>query len=739
MTDDKGVIGEPIDRTDGVAKVTGAATYSAEFKVNGLCHGVIVQARIASGRVVRIDDSKSRAAPGVLAVITHVNALRLADGGKSVDPPARRVLSVLQDDHVDYNGQPVAVVVANTLEEARRGAELLAIDYAQDAPALDFDRAKLNAYVPSDMKAEKKPDTARGDLAGAMARAVARVDVTYATPFEFHNPMEPHASIASWQADRLTLYDSTQGVSSLKEAIAKTFGIDSGNVHTVCLFTGGGFGSKGSMWSHVVLTVMAAKMVGRPVKLSLARDQMFFPVGYRPRTEQHLVLGCAAGGRLLGVQHDSISNTSVLEDWTETSALATRMLYASDASATSHRIVKLNVGTPTFMRAPGEASGTFALEAAMDEMSYALAIDPIALRLASYAEVDPGENKPFSSKSLKACYLQGAERFGWSRRTAAPRSLRAGHSLIGLGMASATYPAQRREAEALARLNADGTIVVRSATQDLGTGTYTIMTQIAAETLGVPLRQVRFELGDSRFPMAPTSGGSTTAATVGPAVQAACLALRDKIIATALADPNSPLYGADTANTDIAEGWLLRRGEPGRRDALAALASRQKGEPLEAHGKSAPGEEKGKYSTHSFGAVFAEVHVDETLGVIRVERVVGAYDVGRLMNEKTAHSQLMGGIVFGIGMALLEKGEMDPRYGRIVNNNLAEYHVPVNADVRGIEVIVIPGSDTIFNPIGARGIGEIGITGVPAAICNAVYHATGRRVRALPITLDTLI
>jgi xanthine dehydrogenase YagR molybdenum-binding subunit len=737
MNETTAVIGEAIDRTDGVAKVTGTATYSGEFKFDGLCHAVIVQSQIPSGRIARIDDSRASAAPGVIAVLTHLNALRLA-GGKSADPPAERVLSVLQDDRVNYNGQPVAVVVAATLEEAKRGAELLVIDYKQDAPALDFARGKAGAFAPDKINGEK-PDSSRGDLAAALASAAGRVDVTYTTPPEFHNPMEPHATIASWQGDKLTLHDSTQGVTSLKKAIAKIFGIDPQSVRTVCLYTGGGFGCKGSMWSHVVLATMAARMVNRPVKLSLERDQMFFSVGHRPHTEQHMVLGADRGGRLLGIRHDSICMTSMIEDWTESSGMVTRMLYASDAAQTSHRLVKLNVGTGTFMRAPGEASGSFAVEAAMDELAYQLSIDPIALRLASYSEVDPGKNLPFSSKSLRECYRQGAERFAWSRRTAAPRSLRAGHSLVGLGMATATYPARRQEAEALARLNSDGTIVVRSATQDLGTGTYTIMTQVAAETLGVPLRLVRFELGDSRYPTAPGSGGSTTAATVGPAVQAACLALKQKIIDSAIGDPNSPLYQANVSDTDIAEGFVLRRGEPGRRDSLAALASRQKGEPLEAQGKAAPGEEKQMYSTHSFGAVFAEVHVDESLGTIRVQRLVGAYDVGRLMNEKTAHSQLMGGMVFGIGMALFEKGELDHRYGRIVNNNLAEYHVPVNADVHGIEVIVIPGSDTIFNPIGARGIGEIGITGVAGAICNAIYHATGRRVRSLPITLDTQI
>ena len=439
------------------------------------------------------------------------------------------------------------------------------------------------------------------------------------------------------------------------------------------------------------------------------------------------------------MRHDTLCASSTLEEWVETSSVATRMLYACANQTTSHRVFRMNVGTPTFMRAPGEASGVFALECAMDELAYARSVDPLALRLTNYTESDPSENKPFSRKALRQCYEDGAKRFDWSRRNPMPRSMRQGHDLVGLGMATATYPANRQPAQAMARLNADGSVVVRSATQDLGTGTYTIMTQIAAQTLGFPLRSVRFELGDSAFPNAPGSGGSTTAATVGPAVQDACVKLRQQIIEAAIGDAQSSLYNMSAEELDIDDGWVVLRSDRSRRDAPAEIVGRRHGTPIEAQGAAQSGQEKQQYSMHSFGAVFAEVHVDETLGTIRVERIVGVYDVGRLLNEKTAHSQLMGGIIYGVGMALFEEGQLDARYGRIVNNNLAEYHVPVNADIRHIEIAVIPGSDTIFNPLGARGIGEIGNTGIAAAIGNAVFHATGKRVRRLPITLDTLL
>jgi xanthine dehydrogenase YagR molybdenum-binding subunit len=544
-----------------------------------------------------------------------------------------------------------------------------------------------------------EPSKTWGEGAGALDEADVKVDATYATPMEHHNPMEPHGTIAHWQGDKLTLYDATQYVFGVKETVAKILGIPAENVRCICPYVGGGFGCKGSAWSHVALAAMAARKVGRPVKLVLERPQMFGPVGGRPQTEQHLVLAAKRDGRIVVVQHEVVSHTSVFEDFTEPSTQPVRALYAYPNGAVRQELAKMNVATPTFQRAPGEATGTFAIESAMDELAAALKMDPLELRLINYAEKEPSSGKPWSSKKLRECYEDAARRFGWSKRTPDPRSMRDGRWLVGWGMATATYPAHRQEAKAIAKLNADGTYLVRSGTQDLGTGTYTICTQIAAEALGVPERKVRFELGDTEYPKAPVSGGSMTAASVGPAVRAACIALRQKIDAGGKA-------------------------------------------PLEAEGSAKPehGEEdENPNAERSFGALFTEVRVDPALGLIRVPRVVATYSVGRVLNMKTALSQLQGGIVMGVGMALLEETILDKRNGRIVNGNLAEYHVPVNADIGSIEVAFVEENDTVFNDLGARGIGEIGITGVAGALANAVYHATGKRVRNLPITLDKIL
>jgi len=501
-------------------------------------------------------------------------------------------------------------------------------------------------------------------------------------------------------------------------------------------YVGGGFGCKGSTWSHVVLTAMAARAAQRPVKLALARPQMFGPVGGRPRTEQRVVLAARRDGTLTAIRHDVVSHTSVMEDFAEGSTLPTRALYACRNGAVTQRLVKLNVGVPTFQRAPGESTGTYAVESAMDELAFELRIDPLELRLRNYAESEPSTGRPWSSKRLRECYELAARLFGWAKRSPSPRSMREGEALIGLGMATATYPAHRLPASAAARLLRDGTVIVQSGTQDLGTGTYTIMTQIAAESLGVPMERVRFELGDTILPEAPVSGGSMTAASVGPAVQDACKALREKVIAAAVADIDSPVHGLRTADVTIQDGWLVCSGL--KCEPLGTLVSRQ-ATVLEAQAKATPGEEEKKFACRSFGAVFVEVRIAEHTGVIRVPRVVAAYSVGRLMNAKTARSQLQGGIVWGLGQALFEDSLLDERYGRFANGNLAEYHVPVNADMQTIEVEFIEENDEIFSPLGGRGIGEIGITGVPAAVANAVFHATGKRTRDLPITLDKLL
>jgi xanthine dehydrogenase YagR molybdenum-binding subunit len=734
------IIGQPLNRTDGRAKVTGSARYSAEHPIPHIAHAVLVLSTIPGGRIDAIDTAAASKMPGVQAVVTHLNAERLPAGGKAGagSPPAGRVLNLLQDDRIHYNNQPVAVVIADTLERARDAARHVRIKYRRQDAMLDFGQAKKSSHKPEKVKTDA-PDTNRGNIESGLRDGAAQVDVVYTTPMEHHNPMEPHATIAAWDGDHLTLYDATQYVSGVRETVAKTLGMSADKVRVISPYVGGGFGCKGSVWSHVVLAAMAARQVGRPVKLVLERPQMFGPVGGRPNTEQRLLVAASRDGTLTAMRHDVTASTSLIEDWIEPSALTTRMLYECANQQTSHRLAKLNIGTPTFMRAPGEATGTFALESALDELSYSLKIDPIQLRLQNYAEKDPESGKPWSSKSLRECYRTGAERFGWSRRTPQPRSMRAGGKLLGLGMATATYPANRRPASAMARILPDGTAVVSSGSQDLGTGTYTVMTQVAAEALGLPVEKVRFELGDTALPEAPVSGGSQSVASVAPAVQAAAVAARLKLLRMALTDDASPLFGASIDDVTIESGWLSRRSEPSRREPVAAVIGRHGGQPVEASMEAKPGEERDKYAHHSFGAVFAEVHVDPDLGEIRVERIVASYGVGRLLNRKTGYSQLMGGIVWGIGLALLEETEYDLRYGRPVNANLAEYHVPVNADVRAIDIIVLDEDDPHINSLGAKGIGEIGITGVGAAIANAVYHATGKRVRDLPITLDKVM
>ncbi|MES2261370.1 MAG: xanthine dehydrogenase family protein molybdopterin-binding subunit [Pseudomonadota bacterium] len=734
------IIGQGIDRTDGRAKVTGTAKFSAEHATPRVAQAVMVLSTIPKGKIAAIDTAAAAGMRGVLLVMTHKNALKLPKPkppGPNDQPPNPK-LSLLQDDAVLYNGQPIAVVVADTLEHAQDAARRIKVRYTRQAALLDFNKARLEQRKPKSQP-ERPTDTSRGNVIGGMARAATKIDAVYTTPIENHNPMEPHATIAAWDGDMLTLHDATQNVSGVRKAVAANLGIAPEKIRVICPYVGGGFGCKGSTWSHVVLAAMAAKQAGCPVKLAIERTQMYGPVGARPMTQQHLRLGAGADGKLTAVTHDTISHTSFLDDFTEPCTSATRMLYSSDSLATTQRLATMNLGVPTYMRAPGESSGSFALESALDELAYALKMDPVQLRLQNYAEQDPEKNLPWSSKSLRECYRVGAERFGWARRTPQPGSMRAGRTLVGWGMATATYPANRRPAKASASILADGTAVVRSGSHDLGTGTYTVMTQIAAEALGLPVERVKFELGDTALPEAPVSGGSQTVASVGPAVHAAAVAARDKLLALAIADEASPLSGARMDEVALDNGWLFRRASPERREPVAAVIARHGGAPVQADSGAEPGDEKKKYSMHSFGAVFVEVHVDPDLGTIRVPRIVGAYGVGRLMNRKTGHSQLMGGIVWGIGMALLEKTEMDWRAGRAVNANLADYHVPVNADIGQIDITVVDEHDAQINALGAKGIGEIGIVGVAAAVANAVYHATGKRIRDLPITVDKLI
>jgi xanthine dehydrogenase YagR molybdenum-binding subunit len=728
-------------RYEGIAKVTGKARYAAEFSdpfpKAEMAYAFVVQATIPSGTVQSIDSVSASRAPGVLSVITPFNAPKLSQGPPQ--PPARRSLTLLQDASVSYNGQPIAVVIAKSLNEAKAAAAMLKINYAPQPAKLQWEKRLGEARWPKNPGKEPAGNH-RGDMNAAFAKAAVTIDNTYITPIQFHNPMEPHATIAWWQGDKLTVYDATQYITGVKMSLAKALNIPVDNVRVIDPLVGGGFGSKGSMWSHVPLCAMASKVVNRPVKLVLDREQMFGPVGARPSTVNHIRLAAAQDGTLLGIQHDVIVNASVFEDFVEHAEGVSKNLYQSAASSVTAKVVEANLGISTFMRAPGEAPGTAVLEIALDELAEKLKMDPIELRLKNYAETDPShEGRPWSSKHLRECYSQGAEKFGWTTRNTAPGQRVEGKWLIGHGMATATYPANRSAAQAIVRLLPGGRMYVASGTQDLGTGTYTIMAQQAAAGLGLDPKMVEVKLGDSTLPKAPVSGGSQSSASVLPAIQDATTQLKLKLVDLAINDAASPLHGLQPGDCDVKGGRLVSKSQPDKSDGLVELIARNKNQPVEAQGQAEPSESKDAMSTQSWGAVFAEVAVDSHTHMVKVRRMVGVYDIGVLLNEKTGLNQLMGGMTWGVSFATHEHGIVDGVTGRIVNSSLAEYHVPVNADIGTLDVSVIGIPDLKFNPVGSRGIGEIGITGAAGAIANAVYNATGKRVREYPITPDKLL
>ena len=732
-------VGRPLDRVDGRLKVTGKAQYAAEIPVANVTYAVIVTSALGRSHLATLDVKRAESTPGVLAVITSANAPRLP-GAKTKADSNDRLLQLLQDDDVLYADQPIAVVVASTLESAQAGAGAIRASYASGAVSAQLRADAPDAYTPKRAGPAGEADSSRGDVAAALANAPVKIEQTYTTPVQNHNPMEPHALTVVWQGDdHVTLYDTSQGIFGVRKKVAALFGIPLGNVRVISHFVGGGFGCKGSPWSHIGLAALAARVVGRPVKLALTRQQMFSLVGHRPATIQKLALGADKTGKLTAISHEVWSETSRFDEFVEPAAVQTRMLYACPNVRTAHRLVKLDVPTPTFMRAPGESTGTYALESAMDELAYALKLDPIELRLRNYAERDEGENKPWSSKSLRECYRQAAARFGWEKRKPEPRSMREGHWLVGYGMATATYPARQSGASAVAKLRRDGSILVQAGTQDIGTGTYTIMAQIAADALAVPAERVTFELGDTALPETPVSGGSQTASSTGSAVQLAAKELANKLIQGAVTDSRSPLFGLSPEQVMLQHGELISTRDPTKKDSFGALLERAGQPEISARASTQEKEERKRFSLHSFGAQFVEVRVDEDSGEIRVARAVGAFAAGKILNPKTARSQFLGGMVWGIGFALEEHTERDPRTGRVVTRDLADYHVPVHADIPKLEVISVAEDDPHVNEIGAKGIGEIGITGMAAAVANAVFHATGKRVRDLPITLDKLV
>jgi CO/xanthine dehydrogenase Mo-binding subunit len=699
-----GLIGAAVDRVDGPAKVTGAARYPADFGYADLAHAVIVQAAIAAGRIRAISAAAAEAAPGVLAVITHRNAPRLAraPGGLGIGPPPP-----LQDDRIVHHGQHIAVVVARTPEEATAAARLIEVDYDPAEPMLELDDPRAERV---DNAARR--DVSRGDVAAGLAAADVVVSATYTTPTQTNNPLGLFATVAYWDGDLLTVHDTTQGVAFDRRSLAVTFGLPESSVRVLAPFVGGAFGAGLRTWPHVVLAAVAARVTSRPVKLVLTRAQMFTSVGYRPPTVQHLTLGATRAGELVAIDHEGIEPTALDDDFAESLTRATAVLYECPNMSGRTSQVRLNVPCPTWMRGPGEAPGVHALECALDELAYELGTDPLELRLRNYAEAHPQSGRPWSSKALRACYELGAERFGWARRTPEPRSMRRGRMLVGYGMATAFYGYVQSPCQARVTVGLDGTATVRSAATDIGPGTYTVITQVAAAALGLPPDRVRFELGDSDMPPAPLQGGSGLTAALSSAVHDACQELLRSFAELADGGPVT------------AETYTAILDDHGLADVSADGASERRTD-LDVE----PG---------IFGAKFAEVEVDPDLGLVRVTRVVAAVDGGRVINPKTAASQIIGGTTGGIGMALLEHTLSDPGTGRIANATFGDYLVAVNADVPGIDVI-FAGDPDPMNPVGVKGIGEVAIVGVAPAIANAVYHATGKRIRSLPIAPEQLL
>lgn len=734
-------IGQPLTRRDGLLKVTGGARYAADNRPDGMLHAALAVSTLARGRVAHLDVAAAKAHPGVVEVMVPGNAPKLAKHPDEKDNPFAFRMELLQDDRVRYANQAIAVVIGETLEAATEGARLLAPRYETDGEPVAVGLGGQEPFVPKAVGVGEGPDVSRGDVEAGLASADKRVYATYETPAQYHNAMEPHAVVAHWEGSRLTLDTPSQGMAAAQGRLAGLFGIKPTDILIRSPFLGGGFGSKGVISGPQVLGIMAARLVGRPVKLVLRREQMFGPVGHRGPTRQTLRLGTDAAGTLTALEHRTVTASSRFDDFFEPASGVSHTLYASPAISATHRAERLDTGTPLFMRAPGEATGSVALESAMDEMALACGMDPLAFRLANYAEAEPISGKPFSSKALRECYAQGAASFGWDKRPLEPRTMRdADGLLVGWGLGTATFPALMFEAQARAEIRADGTASVEIGAIDMGQGAWTALAQIAADGLGLDIAALDFKMGSSDLPNAGIAGGSAHTATAGSAIHAAAQAAVGELAALALADERSPLFGADNAGVIARGGRLLARDDESRGESFSDILSRAGRGSVEGKGKAGPDPAtRNAYAMHAHGVVFAEVKVDPDLGQIRVSRLVGAFAAGRVVNPRMVRSQYYGGMIWGVSFALHEHAAMDPRSGRFLNASLAEYHVPVNADIPAMEAILVEEHDPHVNALGIKGVGEIGITGTAGAIANAVWHATGVRVRELPITLDRLL
>ncbi|MGO4125252.1 xanthine dehydrogenase family protein molybdopterin-binding subunit [Inquilinus sp. YAF38] len=732
-------IGQPLTRRDGILKVTGAARYAADNHPAGMLYAVLAVSRIARGRVTALDVDAAKGHPGVIEVMTPGNRPPLATDPDEKSNPFMFRIDVLQNDLVRYANQPIAVVIAETLEAATEGATLLSPQYEILPPRVGLDAGE--SFVPPAVGVGNPAQVERGEVEAALAGSPNRVEATYETPDQYHNAMEPHAIVAAWDGDALSIDTPSQGLAMAQGRIAGLFGIPPEKIHIRSPFLGGGFGSKGLVSGPQILGILAARLVGRPVKLVLRREQMYGPVGHRAPSRQTLRIGLDGEGRITALAHHAKVTSSSFDDFFEPAADASHTLYASPAIATSHEVVRVDTGTPLFMRAPGEATGSIALESAIDEAAWASGMDPLTFRLKNYAEVEPISGKPFSSKALRECYAEGAARFGWSGRPLAPRQMRdeAGF-LVGWGMGTATFPALMFQAQARAVLRRDGTGVMETGAQDMGQGAWTALAQIAADGLGLDLEQVEFRAGSSDLPDAGIAGGSAHTATAGMAIHGAGADVIAKLTDLATGDQRSPLFGAGNAGVLARSGRLFRRDDESRSESYVDILARAGLAELEGRGRSAADPAaQSAYAMHAHGAVFAEVKVDPDLGQVRVTRLVGAFAAGRIINPRLVRSQYYGGMIWGVSFALHEEAVMDRRSGRILNADLAEYHVPVNADVPSIDALMIEEHDPHVNALGIKGVGEIGITGTAGAVANAVWHATGTRVRRFPIRLHDLL
>ena len=747
-------LGARISRLDGPAKIRGAATYALEHRLANLAYAVAVQSTVAAGRIRSIDTKAAEAAPGVLLVLTAANALPLtaATDWLGTRPSAAPYLPFARE--VAYVGQQVAAVVAETLEQAIAAAALVKIEYEEQPHIAGLDDPRASEGIPIEpMRIEW------GDAEAALTEAPVRIEQEYRTPREYHATIEPHGLIAQWEDDQLTVWEPSQWIAFMARTYSEWFGIPFENVRLISPYIGGGFGSKAFCYDFDAIPVMAAKMLGRPVKLVLTRPQLFNAIGGRAATRQSIALGADREGRLLAIRHRGANETSVRGVWVEPLASCISVMYATPNFSSRQNIVPVNTVTPGALRAPGENPSAFGIESAIDELAHELGLDPLEIRLRNYAEQDPHAKKPWSTRQLREAFAAGAAAFGWSKRDPRPRAMRAGRQLVGYGMAAGTFPMRRSPAEALVRILGDGRVQVASSSIDMGTGTYTILAQVAAEVIGVPVDSVEVMLGDSLLPPAPVGGGSQLANVMAGVVHKAALAAREELIGLAINDPASPFRAAQANTLAIAEGRISLPRDEGAGLPIAELMRRLGREKIEVQRDTQPetartaedrfnnyatiagmqSPTEGDYSRHSWCAHFVEVRVDEDFGTVRVARVVSALDCGRLYNPKLVESQWKGAIIMGIGQALLEEGVVDPRNGRLMSNNLADYLIATNADIPDIQVISVGIPDPHASALGGKGVGEVGIVGVAPAVANAVFHATGKRIRALPITLEKLL